>query len=307
MITRTLPDPGKKFLTYTGMETDLIFTQGVNLPGFATFPLLETAAGRAHLTRYLEQIITLARAHNMGAILESTTWMANADRAAELGYAPEDLRDINRQSIEFMAQIRARSGGVPILLSANIGPRRDAYGPAVDGDADRAQRYHDAQIQSLAGTEVDFLTAYTIANTAEATGIIRAAQHHGLPVVVSFTVETDGRLPSGTEVSTAIDICDAATAGYAAYYMINCAHPDHLAPALGHPRLCGIVANASRCSHAELDNATQLDAGDPVALAAQMAALCVAHPGLGIFGGCCGTSMAHLARLAEALQASEDA
>ncbi|MCK0151172.1 homocysteine S-methyltransferase family protein [Marivita sp. S6314] len=293
-------------LAYVGMETDLIFTQGIDLPGFASYPLLEHADGRQRLLTYYRDLITLGTQENAGVILESPTWVANRDRGAELGYTPETLMRLNQEALALMAQARVQFGDAPTVLSANIGPRNDAYAPDVQMTADAAEQYHAEQISALAQTEVDVISAYTLAYPAEAIGITRTARHHGLPVVIAFTVETDGRLPTGASLQDAIAEVDAATDAYAAYFMINCAHPDHFEGALSDAawmsRVKGLVANASRCSHAELDNADTLDDGDPEELADQLAGLKTRFPHLQVFGGCCGTDMRHMTRIAKAVR-----
>jgi len=296
------------FIAYTGMETDLIFSQGVDLPGFAAYPLLETETGRATLKRYYRELIELGRAKGVGVILESTTWVANRDRGAAIGYGPDRLRSLNIDAIALMAQVRTEMGDLPTVLSANIGPRDDAYAPGEQMSPQAAEAYHSEQMAALAETDLDLISGYTIAYPAEAIGIIRAARRFDLPVIVAFTVETNGRLPTGTSLGDAIALVDTATDGQASYFMINCAHPDHFNAALsGDPwmdRLQGIVANASRCSHAELDNARQLDAGNPAELGQQLADIRRRFPQINVLGGCCGTDMRHMSRIAEGARAT---
>jgi len=291
-------------LTYVGMETDLIFTQGVDLPGFASYPLLETSSGRALLRTYLDRMIALAKSNHVGVILESVTWVANRDRAAALGYTPLQLREFNQQAIAIMEQARARADDVCAVLSANLGPRDDAYAPSDQMTAAQAEAYHSEQISTLSETPIDVISAYTLAYPAEAIGIVKAARRFALPVVISFTVETDGNLPTGASLKDAIEAVDAATNGYASYFMINCAHPDHFASILTDApwmaRVRGVVANASRCSHAELDHATELDDGNPKELGLQLIQLRERFPHILVLGGCCGTDMRHMAEMAEA-------
>lgn len=301
----TLPQlSGGLFLAYVGMETDLIFTKGIDLPGFASYPLLESEDGRALLSEYLENIIQLAKKAGSGVILESPTWVANRDRGADIGYAPDTLQALNVQSIAMMADARAKHPDVQCLISANVGPRADAYAPSDQMSAEEAQAYHSEQIGAVAGTEVDLISGYTLAYANEAIGIVKAAKQHDLPVIIAFTVETDGRLPTGSTLKDAIKEVDAATNGYASYYMINCAHPDHFGQVLTNEpwmnRLKGLVANASRCSHAELDEAEELDDGNPEEFGAQLAALREKHPNITVLGGCCGTDMRHMQSIVDA-------
>lgn len=297
---------GGLFLTYAGMETDLIFTHGIDLVGFASYPLLETARGRELLHGYFRDLVAVGEKYGVGVILESPTWVANRDRGAAIGYTPDQLVDLNKQAISLMCEARDRFGDLPTVISANIGPRDDAYAPDDQMTPDQADIYHSAQISALAQRDVDVISGYTLAYPAEAIGIIRAAERHSLPAVIAFTVETNGRLPTGIKLEDAIRTVDAATNSYAAYFMINCAHPDHFASVLSDApwmkRVRGIVANASRCSHAELDEAEELDEGDPRELAQQLADIKRRFPQIGVLGGCCGTDMRHLAQIAEAVQ-----
>ena len=207
---------GGLFLAYCGMETDLLFNRGVDLPGFASYPLLESEDGRAMLAGYFRGMISVARSHGAGVILESPTWVANRDRGAAIGYAPKRLLELNKQAIDLMCAVRDADGDVPTVISANIGPRDDAYAPTEQMSADEAEAYHIEQIQALSGTDVDLISGYTVAYPAEAIGMVRAARRFDLPVIISFTVETDGRLPTGESLGDAIAAVDQATASSAA-------------------------------------------------------------------------------------------
>lgn len=301
----TLPNAPDLYLAYVGMETELIFTHGMELPGFASYPLLESDDGRALLRTYLTDMIALGRRHGVGVILESPTWVANRDRGAALGYSVAQLATFNKQAIALMSEVRA--GDTSVVLSANVGPRADAYAPAEQMDMAEAEAYHTEQLSALKSTDVDMVSGYTMAYPAEAVGVVRAARALGLPVVIAFTVETDGRLPTGMTLEQAISEVDAQTDGYAAYFMINCAHPDHfnavLEDAPWMARVGGIVANASRCSHAELDEAEVLDDGNPAELGAQLAAIRERFPQIRVLGGCCGTDLRHMTEIAKAANA----
>lgn len=293
------------FITDSGLETTLIYRHHLDLPEFAAFVLLETNAGRQRLRAYFDGHAAIARVHGAGFIAESPTWRANRDWGRTLGYDDERLAMINRVAIMQLAELRARAGQDPdtYIISGCIGPRHDGYDAAVRMGAAEAERYHEAQIQTFADTPVDLVSALTITYVDEAIGITRAAARAGLPVVISFTVETDGRLPSGTTLGDAIVEVDEATDAGPAYYMVNCAHPTHFEHVLadGGPwlwRLRGIRANASSKSHAELDAATELDSGDPVALGSQYASLVARFPQLTILGGCCGTDERHVEEIA---------
>jgi homocysteine S-methyltransferase len=295
------------FLTDAGMETVLIFHQGQELPSFATFPLLESEAGRDALRTYYEPFLELARTRETGFILGGCTWRASADWGSELGYDADELAAVNRRAMAFVEELRASSprSSRPVLLEAPIGPRGDAYAPSSLMSAEEAEQYHAAQMQTLSDTPVDLVTALTVTYADEAIGMTRAARAAGLPVAVSFTVETDGRLPSGQTLRAAIEQVDAETDGAPMHYMINCAHPTHFAGALADAgpwteRVQGLRANASTRSHAELDEAEELDDGDAEDLAARYTALRGALPNLSILGGCCGTDIRHVTCIADA-------
>lgn len=302
-MMRHLPHEGEKpYLVYAGTGTDLIFNHGLDLPGFASFPLLDMSETRAILAGQMHALADLAREMNVGCILDAPTWMANADRAAPLGYDAEQLIDVNKDAVRLMEKVRQASGRDDVLVSACIGPRHDPYADISPVPVDDARLYHAAQMQSLKDTSVDLVTAYTFNRPSEAAGCILAAQDAGLPIIMSLVVETDGRLADGSRLVDAIDQIDGETNFAAQFFMVNCAHPTHFATALcSHPRLKGIVANASSCSHAELDEAEELDEGDPVQLGTQIAEIVRNNPSIQVFGGCCGTDMRHLRSMANAL------
>ncbi len=298
------------FLTDAGVETDLIFNHGIKIREFAAFTLLPTPEGRAALTRYFEGFLRLANERGLGFILDTTTWKAHARWAKDLGADSLQLREANEEAVRFIAELRARFAGnaKPIVLNGVIGPRGDAYRPEVAIAVGDAEEYFAEQLGWLAATDVDMVTALTFNQASEAAGFALAARAAGLPAVISFTVETGGALPTGQSLADAIRQVDEATDAYPAYYMINCAHPDHFTGVLEDAswarRIRGVRANASRKSHAELDAAPALDAGDPQELARQYCELAQRLPWLNVFGGCCGSDLRHVTEIARALPAS---
>jgi S-methylmethionine-dependent homocysteine/selenocysteine methylase len=286
------------FLTDGGAETTLNFDDGIDLPDFAAFPLLDDPDGHAALTRYYERYASIAERDGTGIVLETATWRASADWAARLGYDAERLAAANRKAVDLLLDVRQRFA-IPVVISGCVGPRGDAYRPESIMPRTEAREYHSTQIRTFAGTHADLVTAMTLTNIPEATGIVDAAEEANVPVVISFTVETDGRLPSGDALGDAIEAVDRDTNGYPAYYMVNCAHPTHIAPALAPEaawtnRLRGIRANASKLSHAELDEAETLDRGDPAEFADDYRRLRTRFPRLTVLGGCCGTDHRHV-------------
>lgn len=298
---------GGLFLTDGGIETTLIFHDGLSLPYFAAFDLFKDQKGREALDRYFRSYATIARDHGVNLILESATWRASPDWGAKLGYSPEALAGTNRAAIEQLVRIRSEfeTEGTTVLISGCIGPRGDGYDPGAAMTPDDAQRYHSVQAGIFAGTEADLITAITMTNVEEAIGLTRAAEAAGMPVVISFTVETDGTLPTGQPLGEAIGAVDRATDRYPAYFMINCAHPTHFDTVLRSgaqwvARIHGIRANASAKSHAELNDSTELDAGNPAELGRQYRDLAGRHRQLNVFGGCCGTDSRHMLQVCEA-------
>lgn len=303
-----LPQLGDRlFLTDGGLETDLIFHDGIELPCNAAYTLLAHDRGVERLTRYFEDYVAIAREHGTGLVLESATWRANPDWAARIGDPPETLAARNRRAIEMLVELRDRheTPDMPMVISGCVGPRSDGYRPTEIMTPEEAQRYHGQQVRTFANTQADMITAMTITNVPEAVGIVRAAREAGLPVAISFTVETDGRLPTGEPLGDAIAEVDRVTNRAASYFMVNCAHPTHFAPALHDDadwtrRIRALRANSSVKSHAELDESPTLDEGNPVELGAQHRELRVRFPHLTVLGGCCGTDHRHVREIARA-------
>jgi S-methylmethionine-dependent homocysteine/selenocysteine methylase len=298
----------KWFITDGGLETTLIYHEGIDLPAFAAFDLLKDDAGVGVLRDYFMRYVELARSHGVGIVLESPTWRANPDWGAKFGYDATALADANRKAIKLLSEIRAASESreTPIVISGNLGPRGDGYVPGSRMSARQSRDYHAAQIETFARTDADMVAAFTMNYVEEAIGITNAAKDCAMPVAISFTLEIDGRLPSGDTLGEAIERTDEETGGYAAYYMINCAHPTHFEDVLRDggawlERIRGLRANASQRSHAELDQSTDLDAGDPEELGRQYRALHALLPKLTVVGGCCGTDHRHVDAMCGAL------
>jgi homocysteine S-methyltransferase len=300
---------GPLFLSDGGLETSLIYHDGFELPHFAAFTLLRSEEGREALSRYFRNFAAIARAKGLGFILDTATWRSNPDWAAKLGIGPAELDSLNRDAVSFAIALREefeREGTGTIVVNGVVGPRGDGYLVENAMSAEEAQLYHARQVASFTAAGADMVSAITMNYVEEGIGIALAAKDKGMPVVVSFTVETDGRLPSGMEIGKAVEACDKHTGIYPAYYMINCAHPSHFADAVARDagwlrRIRGVRANASAKSHAELDAATTLDAGDPIDLGQRYRALRDSLPGMNVLGGCCGTDHRHIAAICEAV------
>jgi homocysteine S-methyltransferase len=296
---------GLTFLTDGGLETDLIFNRGIDLPLFAAVDALRSTAGRRAIERYYRRYLDIAEEHGYGFILETPTWRASPDWATRLGYGPGVMDRLNAEAVEMLVRLRdERDHAAPIVVSGQIGPRGDGYATGHRMSVDEAGEYHAQQIAWLAETDADQVTALTMNHPEEAAGVVAAAAAHGLPAVISFTVETDGRLPTGERLQEAIEQVDAVEPP--AYYMINCAHATHYEPALESGqawtrRIQGVRANASRLSHAELDESETLDDGDPLEFGADCARLQGMHRHINVVGGCCGTDHRHIEEVARRL------
>jgi len=292
-LTSTRP-----FLTDGGLETTLVFVDGIDLPDFAAFPLLDSDAGRGALRRYYSSYLDLAERHGAGFVIDTPTWRANLDWGARLGYDPIRLAAVNRRAVEFVTALTDERKGLQRVVNGVIGPRGDGYVVGATMSASEAAAYHGLQARAFAEAGAEMISAITMTYAEEAIGIARAAASVSLPAVISLTVETDGRLPSGQTLADAIAQVDTATSASPAYYMVNCAHPTHFIDSLDPTadwvgRIRGVRANASTMTHAELDAATELDRGDLDLLADNYAKLSTVLD-LRVIGGCCGTDHEHV-------------
>jgi homocysteine S-methyltransferase len=298
---------GDTFITDGGLETTMVFHQGIDLPEFAAFVLLEDEAGRDRLRRYFTDYTAIAQRYGVGFIFDTPTWRANRDWGQKLGYSEAALADVNRRSVEFLLPIRdaIETGGTRGIINGVLGPQADGYVPGRIMSVEEAAAYHHTQIDTFAHTEADMVTVYTLNYIEEGVGVALAARACAMPVAISFTVETDGRLPTGDTLQQAIERVEEASDSYPAYYMINCAHPVHFGQSLNPDgrwlsRIHGIRANASHRSHAELNEATELDDGNPVELGIQYRDLRGQFGQLNVLGGCCGTDHRHVEEICRA-------
>jgi homocysteine S-methyltransferase len=291
-----------RWVTDGGLETDLIFHADVELPEFAAYPLLWSDRGRDLLRDYYEGYARIAATAGAGLRLETPTWRANPDWGARHGHDRGTLTDVNREAVTMLHALaddwRDRISEIQVI--GMIGPRGDGYAGWPSVDADEAADYHQPQVRAFAEAGADAVAALTLTGPDEAIGVVRAADAFGLPAAVSFTVETDGRLPDGTTLVAAIARVDEAAPP--AYFLVNCAHPTHVSPGLATigdraERIHGLRSNASTQTHAELDEAETLDEGDLDLLVSTHRELETLLPGLEIVGGCCGTDARHVAAL----------
>eukprot|EP01138_Halocafeteria_seosinensis_P005565 gb/GECG01005688.1/.p1 GENE.gb/GECG01005688.1/~~gb/GECG01005688.1/.p1 ORF type:complete len:319 (+),score=41.84 gb/GECG01005688.1/:1-957(+) len=296
---------GNFFMADGGIETTLLFLYKLDLPYFAAFHLLGTEEGQEALRRYFRTYAQLAQKFGTGLVLETPTWRASRDYGRKLGYTEASLADANKQAVDLVEQVRSEcEEGCPIVVSGCIGPRGDGYAPGEEMSIAQAKEYHQLQVEAFSDSAADVVCAMTMNYVNEAVGIVQAAKQMEVPVVISFTVETDGKLPTGATLGDAIKQVDEATDGYTSYFMINCAHPTHFDHSIvGNEqwgrRICGLRANASKMTHEELDEASELDVGDPEELGRDYARLrqdklkC-----MNVMGGCCGTDERHIDQIA---------
>lgn len=307
-MTRSITLPHQSdtlFLTDAGFETWMLFLKGFELPLFAAFPLLRDPKGRVAMKEYFAPFMEMARRNNAGFILDTNTWRANPDWGKLLGYSLDDLAAINQEAVTFADDLRKEFGaGINVLVNGVIGPRGDGYEAGALMSVPEAEEYHSFQVDVLAHSKADMISALTVTNTPEAIGITRAAHEADIPCAISFTLETDGTLPSGQSLADAIAETDNNSSAKPAYYMINCAHPDHFSTMLEGAgdwvnRIQGLRANASRMSHAELDQCEELDDGNPQELGKLSTDLTRLLPRLNVFGGCCGTDHRHVEHMCQ--------
>jgi S-methylmethionine-dependent homocysteine/selenocysteine methylase len=292
------------FLTDGGLETDMIFNKNIDLPHFAVFPLIENSNHNTTLKNYYEEYLKIAIEHRTGFILESPTWRANKDWAYKLGYSEKELEQLNAKAIEQLIELKNsyQNDIETILISGQIGPRGDGY--VIDNrmTVTEARKYHYDQIKVFKDSGVDMVSFLTVNYSEEALGVCLAAKDLKVPVIISYTVETDGCLPCGENLGDAIIRIDQESDNYPLYYMINCAHPSHFIEKIAgdhhwKERIKGIRANASCKSHAELDESTELDIGDIEDLGLWHRKLKLQLPYLSVFGGCCGTDASHISSI----------
>lgn len=313
LYRNNLPQTGSKlFIADGGLETSLIFLQEQELPLFAAFPLIASDAGVAQLKSYFEPYIDIALESKNGIILDTPTWRASHGWGEQLGYSALDIQFFNEASVELLCGIRDRraTADTPMVINGVVGPQDDGYNPASMMTSEAAQTYHSHQVEVFAQTRTDMVTAVTMTYAEEAIGIARAAAEAGIPVAISFTVETDGHLPNGMKLQHAIEITDKYTDATPVYYMINCAHPSHFEHVLDGDeawldRIYGVRANASCMSHAELDEATDLDDGNPQEFGQDYARLKNRLRNLKVVGGCCGTDHRHIGEVCRSFNAND--
>jgi S-methylmethionine-dependent homocysteine/selenocysteine methylase len=300
------PDPGVRYLTEGGQETELMYKHGHELPEFALYPLLDDPRAVADLTDMYTRYLEIAAAHGFVALMGGLDYRASPDWAARLGISRAGLAEYQLRSIEFLRDV-ARPFAPGVLFAGIVGPRGDAYERDDAITAAEAEEYHGVQIATLREAGVDLVSAMTFNSVPEAIGVAQAAAGAGLPLSMSFLVDAAGRLATGPTLAAAIEAVDAeAGAARPDFYGINCAHPVEFEPALVPgpwlERVRSLRPNASMKEKIALCRIGHLEAGDPEALGAQMGALSRRFGHIDVWGGCCGTWDDHLGAIARQVQ-----
>jgi len=310
-------DQSQRLLTGGGIETYLLFIQNLELREFCGFELyMQPEELRRAEEAFLRPTADAALESGCDLLVDAMTWRAQTDYLRALGYDDALLETINQDAVRwvrgFIERWRSSNPGAQettLFVSGDVGPRGDGYRVEGEIPIEAALAYHKRQIDALASAGADVIAALTMTNVNESIAIVRAARESGLPCIVSPTVETDGRTPEGISLGSFIERVDAATEAAPLFYMVNCAHPSHLDATLRSAkqrkegwldRFEGLRANASCKSHEELDNSTEIDRGDPAALASELVGLSKEY-GLRLLGGCCGTDSEHIRAIAERL------
>jgi homocysteine S-methyltransferase len=300
----------KPFLTECGMETTLVYKDKVHLPCFSSLPLVDTDSGRNLISHYYNSYISIAAAAGTGIVLDTRTWRGSTPWAKPMGLSTDKLLELNRAAVRLAKEARNSAMGgennIPIVISGTMGPLRDAYEDTsgVITLEDAREGYRE-QVGVLADAGVDLLALFTVTNLNEAVAVVELAREVRLPVVVSFSIESDGRLLGGRSLESAIRTVDERTGAYVAYYGVNCAHPLRISAALREVpedvrgRIGLIKANASLKSHEELDNSETLDRGDIAVYTDGFEGVLPLVPNLRVTGGCCGTDEEHLEAIAK--------
>lgn len=269
-------------------------------PTLFNTPLIYDESAAKLLASITHQYIDIAREFAVPITIAAPTWRLDAERVAAADVPPT----INRDAVEFVKKIKADSGYDLVYLAGLMATKNDCYDPAAALSVLEAEQFHAAQAQQLASTGLDFLLAQTMPAVTEAEGMARAMIASGLPAVISFCINRDGRVLDGTPLDEAIDLLDDRLEGAPLGYAVNCSHPDFIKADQMNPhalsRLIGIWANASAREHSELEQTEETVVDDIGQWTDAMVRLHQFH-GVKILGGCCGTTDQHLRAICERL------
>lgn len=292
------------YITEGGIETEILYKWGFELPEFSMYPLLDNADAMKTIHAMFDRVFAAAAAHDAGIVLAGLDYRASPDWAEKIGYSRDQLDAFIHRNIAFLKGRReAHADRVrDVYIAATCGPRGDAYGTGGTITEDEAEAYHAFQIAASKAAGADLVIGITFNNIPESIGFVRAAQDVGIPVGISLTLTPEGVMRSGPSLQQAVEEIDAATDGAAAWFGTNCAHPVEFEPALNGgawtDRLRYVRPNASKMDKIALCKLGHLEDGDPEELGGQMADLKRRFPQADILGGCCGTDERHLGEIA---------
>lgn len=305
------PREGVFYLTEGGQETEIMYRHGHKLPDFAMYPLFARPQAMADVRDMYRRYLETAVRHGFVALMGGLDYRASPDWASKLGFDAQALADVQLRCIDLLREFaKPFEPELPdVLIVGIVGPRGDAYSLNRTITAAEAEDYHSTQLATLKRAGVDLVSAMTFNNTEEAIGVARAAAGLGLPLAISFTLDSTSRLKSGPTVRQAITTVDAATGDARPdFYGINCSHPHEFTPALEPgdwmQRVRSFRPNAAMMEKQQLCQIGHLVDGDPQELGAQMGALARRYPHIDVWGGCCGTWDAHLDAIAMNVRAA---
>ena len=306
----TFPDQvsGLIYLTEGGQETEVMYRHGFDLPEFAMFPLLDQPDAVEVVRAMYSAVLDTAERHGCAVLLGGLDYRASPDWAGLIGYDPTALAAMQTRAIEFLREVSDpyRDRLPDVRIAGIVGPRGDAYQVNPTITADESEEYHSVQLATLAASGVDLVEAMTFNNVDEAVGLARAASSAGLPLSVSFVLDSDHNLNGGPSLKEAIESVDAAAGSdRPAFYGINCSHPFEFMPAIESgewfKRIRCLRPNAAAADKISLCTLGHLEEGDPVELGSLMGQLAADYPHIDIWGGCCGTWDKHLDHIARSV------
>ena len=306
-MAKSFPDqePGTLYLTEGGTETEIMYKYGYELPEFAMFTLLENKSAKAEMRAMFERYLDTVAEYGYCALMGGIDYRASSDWGDKLGYSRQALADIQQGCVEFLRDIaEPYADQIPrILFAGLLGPRGDAYGTGDQITATEAEDYHSMQLESVKAADADLALAATFNNIPEAIGVARAASKIGIPLCISFSLDSTSRLNSGPSFREAVETTDTESGeARPQFYGLNCSHPLEMEPALEpgnwFQRVRMLRPNAVMMEKIALCKIGHLEDGDPEELGEQMGSLAQRYAHIDIWGGCCGTCETHLGQIA---------
>lgn len=299
--------PGLYYLTEGGVETEILYKWGYELPHFAMFPLLERSDARSVIRDMYKRYLDVTARYGLAALMGGFDYRASPDWGAKLGYSRQGLHDATIGSIEFLRELAGEYQGAlsDTRIMGYVGPRGDAYLGKSRMSVEESRDYHSVQVQTLKTAKVDLITAMTFNAIDEAIGVVEACRAADIPVSISFSLDSSHHLNTGPSLKDAIAQVDAATDHYTSFFGLNCSHPYEFEPAIDETdwmkRVRVIRPNAAKMDKISLCKLGHLEEGNPVELGQQMASVLDRFPHMDIWGGCCGTCETHLEEIAKHL------